>query len=292
MSEDATQTSPTGFIVIDQANKVLRSNISAYKLFGIQEGKSFEACVHVDDQLRLRSFLQSNNDQLECIFVSAGSQKIALITKGIDNRSFWIQDLSQQKALEQRIQSALAPSKRLVRDLRHLTNTAMSYGELVQLILDDSLPVTSKVKTSISTYQSQLMKHLRAAVDLINEQKTSVASERKHILIVDDELMITELLTELMRAKFFKVTSFTNAFSAIEAFKINPTKFDLAILDHQMPELDGLELAQNLRRSNPKIPIIMCTSQIGFSSPKILQAVILKPIDIELLLTSITKILV
>ena len=291
MSEDLIQTSPIGFVLIDQAGEVLRSNVAACELFGVHKGMRFEACVHIDDQSRLGIFLQSKNDQLECIFVSGGTQKTARITKGTNNRSLWIQDLSHQKALEKRIQATLSPTKRLVRDLRHLTNTALSYGELIQLILDESFPVTSKAKTSLSRYQLQLMQNLQAAVKLIKEQKPSIASERKHILIVDDELIITELLTELMRTKLYKVTSFTSATAALEAFEINPVTFDLAILDHQMPGIDGLELAQHLRRRSPKIPLIMCTSQTGFSSPKILQTIIRKPIDIDLLMSSITELL-
>ena len=277
-------------MLIDQADEVLRSNVAAYELFGVHEAMRLEACVHIDDQSRLCAFLQSKSDQLECIFVSGGTQKTARITKGTNNRSLWIQDLSHQKALEKRIQAALAPTKRLVRDLRHLTNTALSYGELIQLILDESFPVTSKAKTSLSRYQLQLMQHLQAAVKLIKEQKP-IASERKHILIVDDELIITELLTELMRTKLYKVTSFTSATAALEAFEINPVTFDLAILDHQMPGIDGLELAQHLRRRSPKIPLIMCTSQTKFPSPKILQTIIRKPIDIDLLMSSITELL-
>ena len=277
-------------MLIDQADEVLRSNVAAYELFGVHEAMRLEACVHIDDQSRLCAFLQSKSDQLECIFVSGGTQKTARITKGTNNRSLWIQDLSHQKALEKRIQAALAPTKRLVRDLRHLTNTALSYGELIQLILDESFPVTSKAKTSLSRYQLQLMQHLQAAVKLIKEQKP-IASERKHILIVDDELIITELLTELMRTKLYKVTSFTSGTAALEAFEINPVTFDLAILDHQMPGIDGLELAQHLRRRSPKIPLIMCTSQTKFPSPKILQTIIRKPIDIDLLMSSITELL-
>ncbi len=290
MSEDLIQTSPIGFVLIDQAGEVLRSNVAACELFGVHEGMRFEACVHTDDKSRLCAFLQSKSDQLECIFVSGGTQKTARITKGTNNRSLWIQDLSHQKALEKRIQAALAPTKRLVRDLRHLTNTALSYGELIQLILDESFPVTSKAKTSLSRYQLQLMQHLQAAVKLIKEQKP-IASERKHILIVDDELIITELLTELMRTKLYKVTSFTSATAALEAFEINSVTFDLAILDHQMPGIDGLELAQHLRRRSPKIPLIMCTSQTKFPSPKILQTIIRKPIDIDLLMSSITELI-
>ena len=110
-------------MLIDQADEVLRSNVTAYELFGVHEGMRLEACVHIDDQARLCAFLTSKNDQLECIFVSGGTQKTARITKGTNNRSLWIQDLSHQKALEKRIQATLSPTKRLVRDLRHLTNT-------------------------------------------------------------------------------------------------------------------------------------------------------------------------
>ena len=70
-----------------------------------------------------------------------------------------------------------------------------------------------------------------------------------------------------MRAKLYKVTSFTDSTSALRAFEINPAAFDLAVLDHQMPGIDGLELAQNMRQAGVNIPIIMCTSRSAFASP-------------------------
>ncbi|MAI42403.1 MAG: hypothetical protein CMP95_08080 [Gammaproteobacteria bacterium] len=292
MLEELIQNSPIGFILLNEENEVLQSNDSAYRLFSIRTGDNFIICVHIDDQLRIKRFLRSEENKKECIIVSEGKQKIALITKADDGRGLWVQDLSLQKALGKRLQSALTPPRRLIKDLRHLTNTALSYGELVQLILDESFPTTKKAKRNLSRYQSHLIKHLQAAGKLLNQQKSLVRSDRKHILIVDDELIITELLTELMRAKLYKVTSFTDSTSALKAFEINPTAFDLAVLDHQMPGIDGLELAQNMRQVCANIPIILCTSRSEFASPENVQGVLRKPIDIDLLMSSIAEILV
>ena len=191
MLEELIQNSPIGFILLNEENEVLQSNDSAYRLFSIRKGDNFIICVHIDDQLRIKRFLRSEENKKECVIVSEGTQKIALITKADDGCGLWVQDLSLQKALGKRLQSALTPPRRLIKDLRHLTNTALSYGELVQLILDESFPTTKKAKRNLSRYQSHLIKHLQAAGKLLNQQKSLVRSDRKHILIVDDEMIIT-----------------------------------------------------------------------------------------------------
>jgi YesN/AraC family two-component response regulator len=48
----------------------------------------------------------------------------------------------------------------------------------------------------------------------------------------------------------------------LELFKIQPDRFDLVITDQTMPHMAGVDLAKELMRIRPDIPIILCT---GFS---------------------------
>jgi DNA-binding NtrC family response regulator len=54
----------------------------------------------------------------------------------------------------------------------------------------------------------------------------------------------------------------TDVLEALEAFKEKPDAFDLVITDQTMPHLTGRDLAEELLRIRPDIPIILCT---GFS---------------------------
>jgi CheY-like chemotaxis protein len=50
--------------------------------------------------------------------------------------------------------------------------------------------------------------------------------------------------------------------NALEIFRSSPDEFDLVITDYTMPELTGLDLAREVRRIRPDMPVLLCT---GFS---------------------------
>tara|TARA_E500000331_G_C17178364_1_gene679405 strand:- start:260 stop:1138 length:879 start_codon:yes stop_codon:yes gene_type:complete len=291
LSDKIIQASPIGFVSLDESSEVVSSNDVARQQFGIEKGYGIESYVHDDDRERLSVFLRSADSTIDCVVRFENKQKFARFIKGPDDSALWIQDLSHQKALERQLQTALTPTRKLTRDLRHITATALSYGELVQLILDDDTPLSVKAKDNLARYQGQLMKHLQAAVRLINQQDVSAKSERKHILIVDDETIVTEVLAELMRSKSYKVTSFTDSGSALKAFEINPSAYDLAIVDHHMPGLDGLTLARSMRLTDTSLPVVLCTNREEVTEQDSVQQVLKKPIDIDQLMTTVTELL-
>ena len=85
-------------------------------------------------------------------------------------------------------------------------------------------------------------------------------SER--ILLVDDEPAVMEMGTRLLEHLGYRVTSQTDSVSALEVFRLSPDEFDLVITDYTMPKLTGLDLAREVLRIRPDIPILLCT---GFS---------------------------
>lgn len=82
-------------------------------------------------------------------------------------------------------------------------------------------------------------------------------SER--ILFVDDEAAITEVARELLTSLGFQVTARQNSAEALELFRARPDSFDLVVTDMTMPNLRGDELARELLKIRPDIPIILCT---------------------------------
>lgn len=81
----------------------------------------------------------------------------------------------------------------------------------------------------------------------------------KHrILIVDDEVMITELLSDHLGDEGYETDT---AGSAAGALKLLPKKPDLILLDINMPGVDGLELCKNIRE-HVSCPILFLTARI------------------------------
>lgn len=81
--------------------------------------------------------------------------------------------------------------------------------------------------------------------------------EKPHILAVDDDKRLRELLRKFLSENGFMVTTAANAEEARS--KLVSICFDLIVLDLMMPGESGLEFAQALRKVNA-VPILMLTA--------------------------------
>jgi len=89
----------------------------------------------------------------------------------------------------------------------------------------------------------------------VNEVKTTNENNKYNILVVDDEVALTELNAEILQAEGHMVET---AFNATEALaKVKNTKFDILISDVVMPGLNGFELADKVKEQYPEIKIII-----------------------------------
>ena len=82
--------------------------------------------------------------------------------------------------------------------------------------------------------------------------------KRKKILIIDDEQSLLESLEMFLKEKDYEVDC---ALSALEGLKKNALfKPDIIILDIRLPDMDGLEVLQELMRKSEKTNVIMVTA--------------------------------
>lgn len=81
--------------------------------------------------------------------------------------------------------------------------------------------------------------------------------ENPHILVVDDDRRLRELLQKFLSESGFRVTTAENAANARE--KLASIQFDLLVLDLMMPGENGLELTSGLRKTN-SVPILLLTA--------------------------------
>ena len=79
-----------------------------------------------------------------------------------------------------------------------------------------------------------------------------------HILVVDDDDRIRELVKQYLEENNFLVTTAANSNDAKE--KLNIIKFDILILDIMMPGESGLSLTKKIKKNNP-MPIILLTAK-------------------------------
>jgi two-component system phosphate regulon response regulator OmpR len=79
-----------------------------------------------------------------------------------------------------------------------------------------------------------------------------------HLLVVDDDRRIRDLLSRYLHAEGYRVTTADNAADA--RAKLGGLKFDLLILDVMMPGETGFDLARSIR-SESAVPILMLTAR-------------------------------
>jgi PAS domain S-box-containing protein len=102
------------------------------------------------------------------------------------------------------------------------------------------------------------------AADLDKQSRGDLPRGRgQHLLVVDDEPAIVELAQRLLAQLGYRSTGHCRPVEALEAFRRDPTAFDLVLCDVVMPELSGLELVSAVRAIDPAIPILLVTGRAG-----------------------------
>ena len=114
------------------------------------------------------------------------------------------------------------------------------------------------------------------------------------IMIVDDDKNTRKLLSTVLEADGYRVTTAQDGQEALEA--LEKEKIDLVVLDIMMPKVDGYEFTKVLREANSSLPILMVSAKQlpeerhrGFLVGT--DDYITKPIDVEEMLLRIKALL-
>jgi two-component system phosphate regulon response regulator OmpR len=79
-----------------------------------------------------------------------------------------------------------------------------------------------------------------------------------HLLVVDDDARLRNLLQRFLSEQGFRVSAAADAMAARQA--LASMSFDLLVLDVMMPGESGLDLTESLRRDGHEVPILMLTA--------------------------------
>ena len=83
------------------------------------------------------------------------------------------------------------------------------------------------------------------------------------VMIVDDERPLVALTKELLAGLGYEPVGFDSSSAALQAFRAEPQRFDLILTDEAMPDLVGTELAREIQRIQPTLPIILMSGHGG-----------------------------
>lgn len=85
-----------------------------------------------------------------------------------------------------------------------------------------------------------------------------VAPEQPHILVVDDDRRLRELLRKYLSDNGFRVSTASNADDA--RGQMQALEFDLIVLDVMMPGENGFDLTGSMRQAGNRVPVLLLTA--------------------------------
>ena len=84
-------------------------------------------------------------------------------------------------------------------------------------------------------------------------------SEAMRILVVEDDLPLCSFLRKGLESEHYAVDTANDGEQA--RFMLRETDYDLAVLDLNLPKMDGLEVLQYIRPLKPSLPVILLTAR-------------------------------
>jgi CheY-like chemotaxis protein len=107
------------------------------------------------------------------------------------------------------------------------------------------------------------------------------------ILAVDDEPMVLEALKLILSHDGHAVETASDALEALSKYRSD--KFDLVVTDLRLPGMQGDELAETIKRKNPRQRIILLTAFPPSNAPVYCDRLLLKPFSVAQLRDTIAK---
>jgi PAS domain S-box-containing protein len=129
-----------------------------------------------------------------------------------------------------------------------------------------------------------------------NAQNEPIPGGTERILFVDDERALVAMSEKMLQRLGYHVLAKTSSIEALEAFRAQPDGFDVVITDYTMPKMTGLDLAREVMRIRPDVPVILCT---GFTEKVIADEAVkagisefaLKPLNLREIASLVRRVL-
>jgi CheY-like chemotaxis protein len=118
----------------------------------------------------------------------------------------------------------------------------------------------------------------------------------ERILYIDDEEMLVRVGRRRLQSLGYEVQGEVSATAALERLQTFPRTFDLVLTDYSMPRISGIDLALQLRRLAPDVPIILLTGFIEEIPAELIASVgiarvVLKPATWQMLADEVRSVL-
>jgi PAS domain S-box-containing protein len=136
---------------------------------------------------------------------------------------------------------------------------SMVYGIVSQSGGHVRLESTLGAGTTVSIYLPRATGDSDAATDQLPPRR----GQGERVLVVEDEPMVRSLARRALEAAGYVVYQAPNGAAALEFLTMQPGAIDLILTDVVMPNMNGVQLAENLMRNGSRIPILFMSAYSG-----------------------------
>ena len=105
----------------------------------------------------------------------------------------------------------------------------------------------------------QLLRRVEEDTELDPKLVTMTNTPQAQILVVDDEQMLLDMVSDALSFAGYEVVVAADGLAALNV--VRNQRPDLVILDVNMPEPDGFQVARSLRSTDPDLPVLFLTAR-------------------------------
>lgn len=103
---------------------------------------------------------------------------------------------------------------------------------------------------------------------------------------MDDEAEVRSIFSEHLEKNGYAVDTFETGEDAFEAFSADPDKYKLALIDYNLPGIDGIMLTRKMRVINEDLPVVLISGYVKNPQKKLqfsvdVDVIMTKPVFVE-----------
>lgn len=130
----------------------------------------------------------------------------------------------------------------------------------IPVVLCSAAPGLERLEPELASDTSRFIAKPVESKALLKAIRAAEEKIRATVLVVDDEKLLRDLLSQILKRDGLRVLTATDGREALDILESN--QIALVISDISMPEMDGLELLGNVKERHPRIPVILVTGNV------------------------------
>ena len=83
------------------------------------------------------------------------------------------------------------------------------------------------------------------------------ANKIRKVLIISYDYVVRDILKRMLTAKGYRVVNRSVGYHGIRTFEKRKGKFDIVVIDSELPDMSGLDVAKKIKEINSTTPIIL-----------------------------------